>query len=110
MNEFKCPCCNQAIMDIKFLHKLEMAREMAGIPFVINSGFRCPSHNKLVGGSSNSSHLKGIAADIAIKNSTDRRKILIALLTCFNRIGIGGTFIHVDIDETKNPNVVWVYN
>ena len=36
-------------------------------PITINSGFRCPSLNSLVGGVSNSQHVTGQAADISIK-------------------------------------------
>jgi hypothetical protein len=27
----------------------------------------------------------------------------------FNRIGIAGTFIHIDIDKNKSQNVIWTY-
>ena len=27
----------------------------------------------------------------------------------FTRIGVGNTFIHVDIDENKSSNVIWTY-
>jgi len=27
----------------------------------------------------------------------------------FTRIGIGNTFIHVDIDKDKSQNVIWTY-
>ena len=27
----------------------------------------------------------------------------------FNRIGIAGTFIHVDLDFDKSQNVIWTY-
>jgi hypothetical protein len=26
-----------------------------------------------------------------------------------DRIGIGDTFIHIDIDEDKSPDVIWTY-
>ena len=31
-------------MDLHFLDKLDEAREYAGIPFIINSAYRSPSH------------------------------------------------------------------
>ena len=43
---------------------LDPARERLGKPVVVNSGFRCPLHNKAVGGVYNSQHVKGEAADI----------------------------------------------
>lgn len=42
---------------------LEIVREVLGHPIVISSGYRCPELNRLVGGSSISAHLEGLAAD-----------------------------------------------
>ena len=46
---------------------LEPARQMVG-PIIINSGFRNPHVNTLVGGVKNSQHLLGQAADIRPKD------------------------------------------
>ena len=43
---------------------LEPAREAVGCPIIVNSGFRNPRVNTLVGGVRNSQHLLGQAADI----------------------------------------------
>lgn len=43
---------------------LDPAREAMGIPIYVNSGYRCPQLNRLVGGATNSQHTKGEAADI----------------------------------------------
>ena len=63
LSEFDCPCgkCT-ASMDGEFLDALDEARELAGVPFSINSGYRCIEHNKSVGGSKTSSHMLGVAA------------------------------------------------
>ena len=108
--ELACPCCGQNKMDNKFSNKLDRARGYANIPFVITSGYRCPAHNEEVGGSKTSSHLKGIAVDIAINNPIQRCKIFLALLSVgFSRFGIGKNFIHVDIDPDKPGCCIWVY-
>jgi zinc D-Ala-D-Ala carboxypeptidase len=97
-------------MDVNFLAKLDEAREYANIPFVINSAFRTVEHNKAVGGTSNSSHLKGLAVDISVTNSVTRGIVLEALIAVgFTRIGIAKTFIHVDLDFDKTQNVTWMY-
>ena len=102
-------------MDANFIHKLENARDRAGIPFKINSGFRSEEHNKKVGGrvktdsSKGSSHLYGYAADIAATDGVTRWKIVKSLIDSgFTRIGIAKTFIHVDSDPDK-PSAVWSY-
>ena len=43
---------------------LDPLREAYGKPVRVNSGYRCPLLNRLVGGSPNSQHTRGEAADI----------------------------------------------
>ena len=98
------------LMDEKILSMLDEVREMYGKPISINSGYRTVRHNANVGGKANSSHLKGLAVDIACSTSRDRYSLLEALKSVgFNRIGIANSFIHVDIDSNKSDKVVWVY-
>lgn len=100
-------------MDKAFLELLDQAREKAGVPFKITSGFRTKEWNLKAGGRVGSSHCKGLAADIYLpNNSRDRYLIINALLeTGINRMGISfmGGFIHVDIDSSKDKNVLWTY-
>lgn len=96
-------------MKPEFLTMIDRARDIAGVPFVINSGFRTVAHNTEVG-TVNSSHLTGCAADIAVRNSAQRFRIMAALVAVgFTRIGIGATFLHCDNDTTKTPGVAWLY-
>lgn len=109
-SEFDCPCCSKNEMNKDFLERLDKAREYAVTPFVVSSGYRCSERNKKVGGLETSSHLKGLAADIVVKNSTQRYKIVMGLVGAgFNRIGLGFGFVHADYDETKSSSVIWVY-
>ena len=96
-------------MDGEFLAKLDNARAIANIRFKITSGYRTKEHNAEVGGVSNSSHLIGVAADIAVGGGHDRYVILSALIKAgFRRIGVAKTFIHCDTDHSK-PDSVWTY-
>ena len=96
-------------MDATFLQMLDNARGIAGISFVINSGYRSKERNELVGGVSNSSHLVGKAADIKVGSGNQRYIIINALIQAgFRRLGIAKTFIHCDNDDSK-PNSVWTY-
>jgi len=103
------------LMDSTFLSMLEEARAEANIPFKINSGYRTIKHNKHLAKkgykvSKDSSHLKGLAADIKCVDSRGRFIILNALINAgFTRIGIAKTFIHVDCDIDKPSQVIWVY-
>jgi zinc D-Ala-D-Ala carboxypeptidase len=99
-----------ANMDADFLEMLDQARERCGFAFKINSGYRTVAHNRAVKGVPNSSHLRGMAADIACSGSRERFHIVRALLSVgFDRIGIGRTFIHVDNDPAKSEDVIWHY-
>merc|ERR1712016_206525 len=89
---------------------LESVREQLGKPVVITSGYRTEAHNEQIGGKPNSSHLKGLAADIACKDSKYRFELVRELMEHgIDRIGIGDTFIHIDIDDDKSPDVIWTY-
>jgi len=111
IDEFKCKgvgCCgNKAVMDILFITQLERAREIAGVPFVINSGYRCLTHNAAEG-STSMNHVSGKAADIKATDGPARGKILKGLyLAGFRRIGIHKLFIHADtMDEIESA---WFY-
>ncbi len=96
-------------MSKEFLFVLDEAREIAGIPFIINSAYRSPEHPLSIKNPS-SSHIKGLAVDIKATDSKTRFKIVKALIQVgFTRIGIADTFIHVDLDLDKTQNVIWTY-
>jgi hypothetical protein len=59
---------NNIVSKLKLLceHILQPVREHYGKPVVVNSGYRCPSLNKAVGGAKTSQHLTGEACDFEI--------------------------------------------
>ena len=58
---------HEAIANLANLSKwLEVLRERAGTPIVINSGYRSPQLNRKIGGAPNSNHLTGCAVDIRV--------------------------------------------
>ena len=112
-HEFKCRCgaCDMGFkdMDERLIQRLDIARQIAKTPFTINSAVRCLSHNAAVGGIANSAHLTGNAVDIRCKDPHKRYLIIDALMRSgFKRIGIYDTFIHVDNDDSKPVQVVWL--
>lgn len=98
-------------MHQEFLDMLDDARDIAQVPFVINSGFRTEEHNRSIPGASpTSSHLVGWAADIRATTSNRRWLVIEALIQVgFTRIGVADTFVHVDCDPAKAKNVMWLY-
>ena len=78
---------------------LDPLREAYGRPIHVNSGYRCPRLNHLVGGSPNSQHMRGEAADISpvIGNEADLPELARLLIDNgkFDQLIIYPTFIHV---------------
>ncbi|MEQ2846314.1 YcbK family protein, partial [Bilophila wadsworthia] len=109
--EFRCKCgCGAGMekMDADLLHLLDEARDLAGTPFSLTSAYRCPKHNKAVGGVPTSAHTRGYAVDIRCVDSHSRFVILQALLEVgFRRIELAPTWIHVDNDPDKPRDVAF---
>tara|TARA_R100000278_G_C5465870_1_gene162644 strand:- start:189 stop:551 length:363 start_codon:yes stop_codon:yes gene_type:complete len=115
LREFVCNCCGKSKINRTFVKVLDAARAYSknedgtDIPFIITSGYRCKNHPESIK-NPNSSHIKGLAADILVKNSRERAVILGALINAgFCRFGIGHNFLHVDLDEDKTQGVIWTY-
>lgn len=114
--EFACKCCGKGGVNSKLHKALNKARAIAGLPFVISSGYRCAKNNKAAGGSDTSSHLKRWAVDIKCANdkrpmtSGERYAVLGALFAAgINRVGVAKNFIHADMDPNKPAELVWLY-
>ena len=98
---------HEAIANLKRLCEwLEVLREKASQPIIINSGYRSPQLNRKVGGAPTSNHLTGCAADIrtsGFEQAIEYASILIAYATESNQ----------DYDELlieKNRyGAVWVH-
>lgn len=103
------PSCSLSDMQPSFMRLLDEARHIAGVPFKINSAYRSVAYEKEKGRKGTSSHTLGFAVDIQCLSNSTRCRILYGLISVgFNRIGIGATFIHVDMDPNKLP-AVWLY-
>ena len=78
---------------------LDPLREVYGKPVRVNSAYRCPRLNTLVGGSLNSQHMRGEAADIqpVIGNESDLDELARILIANgkFDQLILYPTFIHV---------------
>ena len=97
--EFACRCGNcENLIQNALIDKLDKAREISGVSYKINSGYRCPEHNAKVGGSPSSLHKAGRAADIHVADNHSRYMILKGLFEAgLDRVLIYKTFIHADI-------------
>lgn len=97
--ELACRCCGRLQVHPELVSKLETLRRLAGKPVLVNSGYRCPAHNRAVGGAANSYHLKGMAADIRVPGLVLAELNKLAQQAGFTGIGTYPSqgFIHVDV-------------
>jgi uncharacterized protein YcbK (DUF882 family) len=104
------PSCSLSDMNEEFMVLLDKIRKVCDFPFIINSAYRSEDYEKKRGRNGTSSHTKGVAVDL--QAVTDRHKFLIvqtALANGITRIGVGTTFVHLDVDKNKTQNVIWSY-
>ena len=110
-SEFRCRCgCGLEEVDAGLLTVLEAVRNATGLPVIINSGRRCNGHNREVGGKPNSAHLRGTAADVSVRDAGHRFALVAAAITAgANGVGVGKTFVHIDVDADLPRPAIWGY-
>jgi zinc D-Ala-D-Ala carboxypeptidase len=93
---------------------LERIREvLEGRAIFVNSGYRSPKLNTAIGGSKNSAHMKGLAADIRVAGMTPREVCLVLSNRmdelALDQIIFEGTWSHLgfaDVDQTPRHEVL----
>ena len=96
-------------MDQAFINTLDALRDAAGIPLVLNSAYRSPAWDRAQGRTGTGAHTKGKAVDIRCNASATRLKIVRAAISLgIRRIGVAGSFVHIDTDITL-PEGIWTY-
>lgn len=91
MKKTACPCCGKNEMQQEVIDFYGYILRFIDIEDIyITSGYRCPEHNKKVGGAGNSAHVKGMALDITV---TDKISILYAAAEMGSKLFPGGTGI-----------------
>lgn len=93
----------------ELVDKLNTARHVAGVPFIITSGKRSSDQNERAMGVDGSAHVTGLAVDLRVSDGSKRFAIVRGLLAAgFVRIGVYTKHIHCDLDQNKPSNVMWV--
>lgn len=86
---------------------LQRLRDKIGKAVVVNSGYRSESYNRNIGGSPNSQHLLGKAADIRVNGLTPMQianeieKLILQGEMLQGGLGVYDTFVHYDIRKKK---------
>lgn len=83
---------------------LEPLRAKIGFPIVVNSGYRSPELNKLVGGARNSQHMLGEAVDIEVPQIPNKR-----LAQTIRGLGLPYDQLILEHAEDSDPNAGWVH-
>lgn len=110
LKEFQCGmgagcwhCNGKSFISPQLALMLEDIREVTGRPIRILSGYRCEGHNIDIGGSTNSAHVVGFAADLAVPEGLNFTQFHEACLSVVKRYhgGCGAypsqKFVHVDV-------------
>jgi hypothetical protein len=109
-------------LDKELCARLDMARDKAGVPFIITCGKRTAAQNACLHGAvADSAHIAGLAVDLATGSDHLKNRIIYGL--CVAGLGdrVGEYFtidpanpnnliphhVHVDIDTSKPAQVTW---
>ena len=104
-SEFYCKCgCGSGQIDIRLVKILDDIRDHYGRPIIITSAVRCPTHNKRVGGVSNSWHLNyhNKASDFYVQGIGSGElnrycQVLVSQGVLRYSYAIDGSAVHIDI-------------
>lgn len=108
--EFKrcVPSCSLQDMNQSTMNRFDTARDLAGIPLVINCAYRSPEWDRSKGRSGTGAHTLGRAIDVRCNSEHNRFLVVTALMQAgFKRIGIYKTFIHADDSPNHTQKIIW---
>ena len=123
--EFRCSCgkSHETLLASELVDKLEQLYTALNCSkIIVTSGYRCPEHDKAVGGTSSGQHTKGTAADVCCYGQ-DGQPISSKTVCCKAQdLGFGGIanitssyqYTHLDVrtsgrwygDETKGNGTI----
>ncbi|WP_444901392.1 D-Ala-D-Ala carboxypeptidase family metallohydrolase [Microbulbifer sp. SSSA007] len=116
-SELACRCCGKNHFKDETLRRLIRVRGRYGRPMIINSGYRCPTHNARL--NATITHTTGQAVDVSVAVDRAHELMKVALEEGFSGIGvkqkgpIKKRFIHLDdLDSIPGERVrptVWSY-
>ncbi len=123
--EFRCKCgkSHDILISGELVQMLESLRDALNCSkIIVNSGYRCASHDKAVGGTGSGQHTKGTAADVVCYDPSGTAISSKTVCCTAQDLGFGGianitsayTSTHLDVrtgskwygDETKGTNTV----
>jgi len=123
--EYACKCCGKLPPELydskhfftipyKILFEIfKKLRVWHGKPLRIDSGYRCPEHNKAIGGELMSAHLFGLALDMKVGSDQELEMLQAQIEKNFSKVRMGvykkKLFIHLDVAFLVYPRPVPQY-
>lgn len=100
-----------AIMDniLRMSENMERVRALLGVPIHVNSGYRSPFVNAVVGGSPNSAHMSGWACDFVAPAFGNPRLIAVVIRDSdlkFDQLIYEETWVHLSFDPRARREVL----
>lgn len=92
--ECKCNACDETLVDLDHVVKLQQLREDLNASIKVTSWYRCEIHNKNVGGASKSIHKLGSATDIVVSGMEPNE--VADACEKFDGLGRYDSFTHID--------------
>ena len=108
--ELACHHCGVNECKPELLDALELLRASINRPIIVNDAYRCPEHNRAIGGVPDSQHVLGLAADIRVPGMT-AAELYFAAVKIGPIKGLGRddhkNYLHVDV---RQRFAQWCYN
>jgi hypothetical protein len=100
--ELACGCdrdtCKAVVVHWRLIRLLSRMRGQIARPLYVTSGYRCPKHNRDIGGAPESLHLAGMAADV--QASIEVQHLAAVAKACgAGGIGVYPRHVHVDVGD-----------
>jgi hypothetical protein len=113
-SELECKCgCGTKNISENAIQSLQLLRDVLNRPLTITSAARCPTHNHIEGGATNSRHIStpthsSDAFDILVHSLSEREEIIVqGRKLGFLGVGRGKTFVHLDVRPSPAE---WTYD
>jgi len=107
--EMACKGTGEVKLHRDTMDKLQSLRDRLGVPMLITSAYRSPSHNAKVGGAKNSVHMQGRAFDVRMDNHDPKSFESVARECGFTGFGHypKSGFMHIDTGPARSWGTEW---
>lgn len=111
-HELACRHTGLCLMNAEFMAALDKLRLAYGMPMVLSSAYRDPSHPSEAAKTDPGMHTQGRAVDVLVSGPSAHRLVGLAIMAGFGGIGVsqkgpqGSRFIHLD---DRQISTIWSY-